>query len=154
MIKFWTRRYIQFFLLSAVLGIGCVSSAFAETDSMSLPAAETNKDKIDPKEIQKALTEAGFYKGAVDGVIGKKTRAAIRAFQTENGLTADGVCGAKTWEKLKTYLEKTAEPTADMPTTTAQESFSPTTDQGTTESSVSELEPPAQSDDLRQKLVS
>ena len=140
-------------MLLAVLGIGCVPFAFAETDSTSLQTSETNKSKIDPKEIQKALTEAGFYKGAIDGVVGKKTRAAIRAFQTENGLTADGVCGTKTWEKLKTYLEKTAEPTTEMPTT-AQESFSPTVDQGTTESSVSEPEPPTQSDDLRQKLVS
>lgn len=55
--------------------------------------------------IQKALKKAGYYQGALDGKIGPATRDAIRAFQTDNGLQADGVCGSQTWSKLKSYLE-------------------------------------------------
>lgn len=53
--------------------------------------------------IQKALKNAGYYQGAVDGKIGPATRKSIEAFQRDNGLAADGVVGRKTWSKLKVY---------------------------------------------------
>ncbi|MBU3758603.1 MAG: hypothetical protein FGM27_01590 [Candidatus Omnitrophica bacterium] len=53
--------------------------------------------------IQKALKNAGYYQGAVDGKIGPGTRKAIEAFQRDNGLSADGVVGRKTWSKLKSF---------------------------------------------------
>ncbi len=56
-------------------------------------------------DIQKALKGAGYYSGGVDGKIGPDSREAIRNFQKDNGLTADGVCGRQTWNKLKTHLE-------------------------------------------------
>jgi len=56
------------------------------------------------KNIQRALKNAGHYKGKVDGVLGKQSRRAIRSFQRANGLPADGICGTRTWDKLKKYL--------------------------------------------------
>ena len=35
-----------------------------------------------------------------DGEYGPKTRLAIIAFQAENGLVGDGICGSQTWTKL------------------------------------------------------
>jgi len=58
------------------------------------------------QEIQSALKNAGLYAGAIDGKLGPKTKAAITNFQQQNGLTADGKVGSKTWEKLKTYLNQ------------------------------------------------
>ncbi|MBO5525654.1 MAG: spore cortex-lytic enzyme [Clostridia bacterium] len=52
------------------------------------------------KEVQRRLKEWGYYSGAVDGVYGAGTVAAVKAFQKMNGLTADGVCGLKTFEAL------------------------------------------------------
>ncbi|MBI4394902.1 MAG: peptidoglycan-binding protein [Candidatus Omnitrophica bacterium] len=98
------KRIIQMVLVLIFLGTGFFP-AFAEVDS-TLSTETTETSKIDPVEIQKALTEAGFYKGPIDGIIGKKTRAAIRAFQEKNGLKVDGVCGPKTWERLRAYLEE------------------------------------------------
>ncbi len=54
--------------------------------------------------IQKALKNAGYYQGTVDGKIGSGTQDALKAFQKDQGLGADGVCGRRTWGKLKEYL--------------------------------------------------
>lgn len=56
-------------------------------------------------ELQKALKNAGYYNGTVDGKVGSGTIDAIRRFQTDNGLDPDGVCGRKTWSKLQGFAE-------------------------------------------------
>jgi len=58
------------------------------------------------QDIQMALKNAGFYKGAIDGKIGPASKKALTEFQQQNGLTADGKAGKKTWEKLKSYLNQ------------------------------------------------
>ena len=55
-------------------------------------------------DVQKALKNAGYYSGSIDGKIGPDSREAVRNFQSDNGLTPDGVIGQKTWSKLKTNL--------------------------------------------------
>ena len=52
------------------------------------------------KQIQQALKNAGLYDGKIDGTIGPKTKKAIEAFQTQNGLKADGKVGKKTWKAM------------------------------------------------------
>lgn len=56
------------------------------------------------KQIQSALTRAKFYHGKIDGIMGAKTKKAIKDFQRSKGLKIDGVVGPKTWEKLKKHL--------------------------------------------------
>ena len=56
------------------------------------------------KDIQKALKNAGFYTGSVDGKLGPKTKKAIEEFQSSKGLKADGKVGPKTWAELEKYL--------------------------------------------------
>lgn len=48
--------------------------------------------KYDPvvEAVQRELAAAGYYKGMVDGVIGRKTRQAISAYQQAVGLEPDG----------------------------------------------------------------
>ena len=41
-------------------------------------------------QVQQELARAGYYRGAIDGVIGSGTRSAIRAYERANGLRVDG----------------------------------------------------------------
>lgn len=51
------------------------------------------------KNLQSLLNKYG-YNLAVDGVVGNATINALKDFQKKNGLAADGIAGAKTYEKL------------------------------------------------------
>ena len=64
------------------------------------------KSRPNTKQIQIALTNAGYYSGAIDGRKGRKTQDAIRAFQRANKLPVDGRMGKQTWNLLKRYLFK------------------------------------------------
>lgn len=48
------------------------------------------------KKVQTKLKNWGYYTGNADGIYGSKTVTAVRYFQRKNGLTADGIVGAKT----------------------------------------------------------
>ena len=88
------------------------SAAATETE----PAMNADISKPTPKLIQQALKNAGLYDGKIDGNIGPRTKKAIEAFQTQNGLKADGKVGRKTWKALSVYLNKSTEvtnPSAD-----------------------------------------
>jgi peptidoglycan hydrolase-like protein with peptidoglycan-binding domain len=40
--------------------------------------------------IQRKLNELGYEAGTADGLMGRRTRSAISAFQRDSGLVADG----------------------------------------------------------------
>lgn len=54
----------------------------------------------DVSELQTWLNSHGYNCGAVDGIFGSRTRRAVKALQTLNKLTADGIVGPKTWEVI------------------------------------------------------
>lgn len=54
-------------------------------------------------DVQQFLSNNGFNPGPIDGQSGPKTTNAIKAFQKENGLTADGVVGNKTKSAMLSY---------------------------------------------------
>jgi len=59
---------------------------------------EPTSDEI--KHIQSRLIHYGFYTGLIDGVFGNGTLAAVKDFQSANGLEVDGKVGEKTLAKL------------------------------------------------------
>ncbi len=50
--------------------------------------------------VQKKLKELGYYTSILDGVYGNGSIAAVRAFQQNNGLTADGLAGTRTFKVM------------------------------------------------------
>lgn len=50
--------------------------------------------------LQDALNALGYTTYTLDGIFGNNTRTALIAFQRNNGLTADGVCGCATWRRI------------------------------------------------------
>jgi hypothetical protein len=52
------------------------------------------------KALQEALADLDYPIGDKDGIFGGLTRAAVLAFQADNGLDTDGVVGPQTWKVL------------------------------------------------------
>ncbi len=50
----------------------------------------------DVKSLQRKLLEKGFKPGAIDGIFGPGTEAAVQAFQRSQGLLVDGIVGRRT----------------------------------------------------------
>jgi uncharacterized protein (TIGR02594 family) len=57
---------------------------------------EADMASTEIKSIQNALAQKGFDPGVIDGVWGRRTEAAVRAFQQKAGLQVDGVVGPAT----------------------------------------------------------
>ena len=68
------------------------------------PAAETlsrvGSQGNEVKAIQQELKDRGLYSGEGDGIFGSATGSAVKRFQTQQGLTADGIAGPQTLAKL------------------------------------------------------
>ena len=75
-------------LLALVLAISCLGSAAA--------LSKVGSTGSEVRQIQTKLKNWGYYTGAVDGIYGSKTEAAVKYFQRKNGLTVDGIAGKKT----------------------------------------------------------
>lgn len=56
------------------------------------------------KEIQRALNDLQYGPLAVDGILGEKTKDAIRSLQKDTGLLPDGVAGPKTQSTIAAML--------------------------------------------------
>ncbi len=64
----------------------------------AIPVMAQSHSRI--REAQQALKDKGFDPGSVDGVNGPATRAALKKFQAQQNLTADGRLGPKTLDAL------------------------------------------------------
>ena len=58
----------------------------------------------DVMKIQAVLKKIGYDTGVVDGAFGNKTRSAVINFQSNNGLTSDGIIGVSTNKILDKFI--------------------------------------------------
>lgn len=65
-------------------------------DSSSRVGAAYTSSREGVQRLQSELKRMGFDPGEVDGVMGSRTKSAIKEFQKANGLTADGIVGPQT----------------------------------------------------------
>jgi len=73
------------------------------------------------RAVQQRLLELGYYKGAVDGLLGNKTIGAVSAFQASSGLTVDGLYGPATRAALASAKAPAAQPTLGRATANARD---------------------------------
>ncbi|MCL1964998.1 MAG: peptidoglycan-binding protein [Firmicutes bacterium] len=78
------------------------------------------------RQLQQRLKDLGYYTGSVDGDFGAGTESALRAFQKQNGLTADGVVGQRTLTTLNSSNAKAKPKAASAPTRAAYATSRPT----------------------------
>jgi peptidoglycan hydrolase-like protein with peptidoglycan-binding domain len=78
-------------LAATAPGASAVTAAF--------PVQSLGNRGADVRAVQGLLRAHGIL-AVVDGVFGETTAEEVIAFQTANGLTADGIVGTTTWEKL------------------------------------------------------
>ena len=79
----------------------------------SAPVLRTGSQGEAVKTLQARLQTLGYYDGEIDGQFGAGTKAAVIAFQRQNGLDADGVVGEST---RSTLYSPNAEPYAPAET--------------------------------------
>ena len=84
--------------LAVIFALNIFIIALAQNASADLYKKGSSGDVV--TEIQTRLKNWGYYDGAVDGVYGSRTEAAVRWFQQKNGLSADGQTGNQTLAAL------------------------------------------------------
>lgn len=60
------------------------------------------------RQIQTKLKRWGYYSGNIDGIYGSQTQAAVRWFQSKNGLTVDGIAGKNTLAAMGIFSSTTS----------------------------------------------
>lgn len=81
------------------------------------PTLRPGAKNIYVKMMQEMLLDRGYDLGicGADGDYGPATEKAVKQFQKDWGLTQDGICGPKTWEKLRTSIPKEKRYTVTIP---------------------------------------
>lgn len=83
------------------------SRSFTQTVAQAIPAVTINRPILKTgsegslvSELQAVLKLLGYYTGVVNGVYGDSTAIAVSQFQSAAGVSADGIAGPATWERL------------------------------------------------------
>ena len=88
-------KFLAIFLCFCALAIGGIGT-FVPLNSAYALVLKQGSTGATVKTLQQKLKNWGYYTGAVDGIYGAKTAAAVKYFQRKNGLTVDGIAGPKT----------------------------------------------------------
>ncbi|MFJ3907258.1 L,D-transpeptidase-like protein [Streptomyces sp. 2132.2] len=87
------------------------SASPSASPSPTVKAIMANGDESEQvRELQARLKQLKYMTVAPTGFYGSKTTAAVKSFQTKNGLTASGAVDDATWKKIQSVSKK---PSAD-----------------------------------------
>ena len=97
--KAFKNFYIFLIVSAIVIGAGAAGLAAYELYYKEDSVYVTSKygstgDEV--RRIQQKLADLGYSVGSVDGIYGQRTQSAVKAFQRNVGLTADGIAGPAT----------------------------------------------------------
>jgi len=91
------RRVIFFTIIAGSLLIWILTGYVTAADRPVLSWG-SNGDYV--KQVQRKLSEWGYYDGEIDGQFGTSMSNAVKRFQEKNDLMADGIVGLSTWKEL------------------------------------------------------
>ena len=95
---------------------------------MSNSTLQLNSTGAAVETLQTDLNKLGYNCGAVDGDFGPNTEKEVKAFQTAQKLTVDGIVGPATWAAISTALNPPKATTTSTPVTTTPASTGPSSD--------------------------
>lgn len=72
---------------------------YRQSQGSGLPTLQFSNSGISVRVLQRLLLSNGYGVG-VDGFFGALTETAVKAFQNQRNLVADGIVGQKTWAEL------------------------------------------------------
>ena len=99
-------------LLAAVLLQGCFSAALAEKYPEGTLYKDMKGHTAEIRQLQQWLIDLEYLDDKADGQFGQNTQAAVKVFQKDRGLTADGIAWPETLELVEIY---TNEPLVEYP---------------------------------------
>ncbi|WP_291819890.1 lytic murein transglycosylase [Marinobacter sp.] len=92
------------------IAVGHLADRVASAGGLQNPPPEDlpalSRDQI--IQLQETLNELGYDSGKADGIMGSATRSAIRAYQQDQQMVADGYPGTKLLEKLDIHARPEA----------------------------------------------
>ena len=92
------KRKIKILLILTVMVSACVLNTAPHKTGEVLSKFGSSGTEV--SNIQKRLAAWGYYYGDIDGIYGSRTVAAVKKFQSANGLTPDGIAGPATLAKI------------------------------------------------------
>ena len=75
----------------------------AKQGNRALSVLQAGDSGYEVEQLQTALTKAGYYSGPIDGQFSASLEAAVKAYQQDQNLGADGVAGPATMKELGLY---------------------------------------------------
>ncbi|MBC2724712.1 NlpC/P60 family protein [Desulfosporosinus sp.] len=98
------KKLISLAILGAFLMLAPAQTVQAAVGDTLLRFGSTGSDVV---ELQTELNYLGYNVGIVDGIFGSNTQAAVKAFQTAQSLSSDGIVGPITGKQLNSlYITK------------------------------------------------
>lgn len=91
-----TMVFVVAFALTMFISVPQMNAKSEEHEALQAVVLKQGSTGSTVKTVQTKLKNWGYYQGSVDGIYGSKTVAAVKYFQRNNGLTADGIVGTKT----------------------------------------------------------
>ena len=98
--------------IAQMLGSGSASGSSSDSSSSGSGSGSTGSstllkegDESDAvRQLQENLTALGYYSGSITGHFGSITQEAVKKFQRQNGLSADGIAGSKTLDAISSKM--------------------------------------------------
>ena len=94
-------------LITSIIAFLSYNIFFREDSNSAYALSKYGSRGEEVRKIQTKLKRWGYYNGNIDGIYGSQTLAAVKWFQSKNGLDVDGIAGPKTLAAMGIFSSST-----------------------------------------------